>query len=257
MRRLYRFFAGFTGLIFISIIPSCSNVSLPATPTPFLANAPISTATLVPTPTFPPLPDGVSTLKIDGVKTNPEIDLIRNTWVWRNKQGEIRRLLDPASQHILARTSSPLDCLVYEIDIGFGWEANLTNILYYGAHAPFGSSYLWLLSAKYPQLFPDLDKETSIVFRIMLGDSNYLSNRSQISYSGEVLKGTEATFLKPLFQTVANEYILTMILPAVRPSQRISINTYTDWMLNYCINSEYPQNPNGAWGIEIYKHPFK
>jgi len=196
-------------------------------------------------------------LKIDEVKTNPEIDPNRNTWVWRNRQGEIRRLLDPHSQHILARTSAPLDFLIYEIDLELGWEANLTNILHYGAHAPFGSSYLRLLSAKYPQLFPDLDKETSIVFRIMLGDTIYSSNQNQISHAGEALKGIQAIFLKPIFQVEANEYVFTMILPSVRPAQRISINTYTDWMLNYCINSTYPQNPSGAWGIEIYKHPIR
>lgn len=234
-------------------IPSANTFITPSpliptnTPTPFLT----------PTLTPPPLPEEMEILKIDGIDTQAEFHPWHHTWVWYNKDGEIRRLVDPRSGHLLARTTSPLDHLSYEIDLTLGWEVNLVNYLFYKQHPPFGLGYIQLLSAKYPRLFTEANEQTGIVFRIILENNFYSLDEKLISYQGETIAGFNAIFLLPHFLPSLNEYVLTMIISEDFLTKQGALRTYTDLMLNYCTNSEYPLNPSGFWGYEIYQRKIK
>ncbi len=221
------------------------------------SQSPGPTLTLIPTATIPSLPPDIAILKIDGVDTTAELEPGSQLWVWRDKKGLIRRLLDPLTNHVLARTSSINDRLTYDIDLAFKWEVNLVNYVNYGAHAPFGSAYIQLLRSKYPLSFSLADENTGIVFRIIQGSLQKLQDRSILSTSLELGTEQEMTFLKPIFVPATNEYIFTLLLQTDYLTKKGAVNTYTDWMLNYCLNSEYPQNPSGSWGIELYKHAIK
>jgi len=236
-------------------------ISPPATlinTTPSLASVtPESTITPIPTPTILSLPAELVFLKIDGVKTNAEMDPRLNTWVWQNKKKEIRRLLDPLTNHLLSRTSVAFDRLTFDIDQTFKWEVNLVNYVNYGAHAPFGSDYIQLLKFKYPQSFSQADENTGIVFRIIQGSLQDIPDSSRVSYSTDIGTEKECNFLRPVFIPETNEYLFYLLMRTDYLTKKGAINTYTDWMLNYSLNSEYPDNPSGSWGIELYKHPIK
>jgi len=250
-------------LIFFSYLTSCYPVpispsTIPMIPTPSLASKiPQSTMTPIPVPTIPSLPSDLDFLKIDGIKTNAEFDTHMNTWVWQNKNGEFRRLLDPLTNHLLARTSVAFDCLTFDIDLAFKWEVNLVNYANYGAHAPFGSAYIQLLKSKYPQPFSQADENSGIVFRIIQGALQDISDPSLVSYSTDIGTEKESSFLKPIFLPETNEYVFYLFLQTDYLTKKGALNTYTDWMLNYSLNPEYPENPSGSWGIELYKHPIK
>lgn len=245
------------------ILTSCTSVPIspPATPInilPSLASAtPQSTMTPIPTPTILSLPPDLVFLKIDGVRIDAEMDPRLNTWVWRNKKKEVRRLLDPLTNHLLARTSVAFDRLTFDIDQAFKWEVNLVNYVNYGAHTPFGSAYIQLLKSKYPQSFSRADENTGIVFRIIQGSLQDIPDPSRVSYSSDIGTEEERVFLKPVFILETNEVLFYLFLQTDFLTKKGAINTYTDWMLNYSLNSEYPENPNGSWGIELYKHPIK
>ena len=249
-------------ILFLSLT-SCTPVPITAAATSIntthlLASVtPQSTLTPIPTPTILPLPPELVNLKIDGIKTNAEMDPRLNTWVWRDKKGLIRRTLDPLTNHLMARTSVADDRLTYDIDFAFKWEVNLVNYANYGAHAPFGSAYIQLLKFKYPQSFSQADQNTGIVFRIIQGSLPDIPDSSRVSYSTDIGVEEERTFLKPIFIPETNEFLFYFFLRTDYLTKKGAINTYTDWMLNYSLNSEYPQNPSGSWGIEIYKHPIK
>ena len=236
-------------------------ISPPATlinTTPSLASVtPESTIKPIPTPTILSLPPELVFLKIDGVKTNAEMDPRLNTWVWQNKKKEIRRLLDPLTNHLLSRTSVAFDRLTFDIDQTFKWEVNLVNYVNYGAHAPFGSDYIQLLKFKYPQSFSQADENTGIVFRIIQGSLQDIPDSSRVSYSTDIGAEKECNFLRPVFIPETNEYLFYLLMRTDYLTKKGAINTYTDWMLNYSLNSEYPDNPSGSWGIELYKHPIK
>ena len=180
-----------------------------------------------------------------------------HTWVWQDKKKVVRRLLDPLTNHLLARTSVAFDRLTFDIDQAFKWEVNVVNYVYYGAHAPFGSAYIQLLKFKYPQSFSQADENTGIVFRIIQGSLQDIPDSSQVSYSTDIGTEKERAFLRPVFIPETNEVLFYLFLRKDYLTQRGALNTYTDWMLNYSLNSQYPENPSGSWGIELYKHPIK
>ena len=247
-------------MIFLAIHTVACTTALPsATLTPSTTSRPTITPspTIIPTPTIPPLPIGVDVQKIDGIDIEPQRDTQLHTWVWRNKMGEVRRLLDPLSQLLLVRTSSPEDRLSYEIDLGFLWEVNLVNYINYAPHAPFGTGYIQLLKNKYPLNLPAGDDDTGIVFRILQGTLADITDKLSVTFFSDVGTPEERVFLAPLYNPKTDEYTFTMLISTDFLTQKGALNMYTDWMLNYCINSEYPQNPSGSWGIQLYKHPIK
>lgn len=217
--------------------------------------------TISPAPTFAPnipsIPPEFATLKIDGIKTTAEFDAGLNTWIWKDKKGTIRRVLDPLTQHLLARTTVVDDRLTYEIDYAFRWEVNLVNYENYSTHAPFGRAYIKLLKSKFPAIFSDADENTGIVFRIIQSSLNDLPATAQINSLLDKVNDHERLFLKPVYSAATDEYILNLILQTDYRTHKGSINTYTDEMLNYCTNNSYPDNPSGSWGIEVYKHTIK
>jgi hypothetical protein len=249
-------------IILVTII-GCSTApaSLPATLIiTTLSSASVtaeSTLTPIPTETVQPLPDDLAQQKIDGLKITTEYDPRLKTWVWKNKKEEIRRLLEPLNNHLLARTSVEFDRLTYDIDLAFKWEVNLVNYANYGAHAPFGIAYIQLLKLKYPELIPQADENTGIVFRILQGSLQDIADPSQVSYSADMGTEEERAFLKPVYSPATNEYILTLFLLTDLETRPGAINTYTDWMLNFCLTPQYPQNPTGSWGVAVYKHIIK
>ncbi len=250
-------------LIIISALTGCSNVSTPLPSTPLISALStvfeISESTLIPIPTdtVQPLPADLAELKIDGIKTTAEYDAHVKTWVWRNKKGEIRRMLDPLTNHIFARTSVAFDHLTYDIDLAFKWEVNLVSYANYGAHAPFGSAYIQLLKLKYPQSLSQADENTGIVFRIIQGSLQEIPDPSQVSRSADIGTEKERAFLKPVFSPTTNEYIFTFYMQTDIETRPGAINIYTDWMLNFCLTPEFPQNPSGSWGVAVYKHLIK
>jgi hypothetical protein len=250
-------------LTIFAVLSGCNSVPAPLPSTPTIAEQPTisvpseSTLTPIPKATVQPLPTDLAELKIDGIKTNAEFDPSLKNWVWRNKKGEIRRLLDPLTNHLLARTSVAFDRLTYDIDLAFKWEVNLVNYANYGAHASFGSAYIQLLKLKYPQSFSRADENTGIVFRIIQGSLQDLADPSPVNYSADISTEKERVFLKPTFSPATNEYIFTLILQTDLEARPGAINTYTDWMLNFCLTQEYPQNPSGSWGVAVYKHIIK
>ena len=233
--------------------PSTITIITPSPLTP--TNTPTSRST--PTPTPPPLPEGMEILQIDGIDSQAEYHPWHHTWVWFNKDGEIRRLVDPLIGHLLARTTSPQDHLSYEIDLALGWEVNLVNYLLYEGHPPYGVGYIQLLSTKYPWLFTEANEQTGIVFRIILENDSHSLDERLISYQGETKAGFNAIFLLPHFLPGLNQYVLTMIISEDFLTKQGALRTYTDLMLNYCTNPEYPLNPNGFWGFEIFKRKIK
>jgi hypothetical protein len=249
-------------ILFLSLT-SCYPVPASTTATPIGPSSiaavatPDPTITPVPTPTSPSLPPELASIKIDGIKTDAEMDPRLITWVWRDKKNVVRRLLDPLTNHLLARTSVAFDRLTFDIDFAFKWEVNLVNYANYGAHAPFGSAYLQILKLKYPQSFPQADEKTGILFRIIQGGFEVIPDPAQVSYSAEPGTEKEMAFLRPVYNPVTNEYIFYFFLRTDYLTKKGAINTYTDWMLNYSLNSAYPQNPTGTWGIELYKHTIK
>lgn len=247
-------------LSYLAINTACRPVTFPtSTVTPITSIQPSITPspTITPTPTLPPLPEGINTQIIDGVKAEAQRDHQLHTWVWRNKAGDVRRLLDPFSQHILVKTSSLQDRLSYEVDLYFLWEVNLVNYLHYAPHAPFGTGYIQLLKAKYPHILSKGDENTGIVFRIMHGALTDITDKSSVTYFSDAGTSEERVFLAPVYNPDTNEYTFTMFISSDFLTRKAALNTYTDWMLNYCVSGEYPQNPSGAWGIQLYKHPIK
>ena len=247
-------------LMVLVSLTSCSKTSLSlVTATPSAISQPTITPspTAIPTPTIPLLPKGVDMQNIDGVDTEPQRDNLLHTWVWRNKLGEVRRLLDPLRRHLLVKTSSPEDRLSYEIDLDFLWEANLVNYINYAPHAPFGTGYIQLLKTKYPHDLPDGNGTTGIVFRILQGNLAVMSDKLSVTFFSDVGTPEERVFLAPTYNPDTNEYTFAMLISTDFLTKKGALNTYTDWMLNYCINSEYPQNPSGSWGIQLYEHPIK
>jgi hypothetical protein len=257
----------FTFISFL-FLTSCNNKSSSVfviTETPFL---PESTQTLktnnettTPIPTFsaniPSIPPEFNSLKIDGITTTAEFDAGLNTWIWKDKKGAIRRVLDPLTQHLLARTTVVDDRLTYDIDYAFRWEVNLVNYDNYSSHAPFGSAYIKLLKSKYPAIFADADENTGIVFRIIQSSPNDLPAAAQINAVLDKGNDQERFFLKPAYIAATDEYILTLFLKTDFLTRKGAINTYTDELLNYCVSNTYPDNPSGSWGIEVYKHAIK
>jgi hypothetical protein len=249
-------------ILFLSLT-SCSPFSTstsitPISPTSIAAIAtPDPTIAPIPTPTNPSLPPDLASLKIDGIKTNAEMDPRLNTWVWRDKKNVIRRLLDPLTNHLLARTSVAFDRLTFDIDYAFKWEVNIVNYANYGAHAPFGSAYIQILKLKYPLSFPQADENTGIIFRIIQSGFEEIPDPALVSYSAELGTEKEMAFLRPVYNPETNEYVFYLFLRTDYLTKKGAINTFTDWMLNYSLNLVYPQNPTGTWGIELYKHTIK
>jgi hypothetical protein len=209
------------------------------------------------TPDSPSLPVAYQDLKIDGYKTTVEFSPELNTWIWKDKKGNIRRLLDLFSGHLLARTYIPEDRLAYEIDYAFKWEVNLVNYDIYSTHAPFGSAYIKLLKNKYPEILSLASDQTGIVFRILQIKVNELPSNAQVITLLDAGTERERFFLKPIYLSSSNEYILSMGLANDFLTRKGAINTYTEEMLNYCFNAELSANSTGAWGIEVYKHTIK
>jgi hypothetical protein len=227
--------------------------------TPFQSN-PQATATIGPvksTPVTPSLPVAYQDLKIDGIKATSEFEPQLKTWIWKDKKGNIRRLLDPFSEHLLVRTYIPEDRLAYEIDYAFKWEVNLVNYDIYPTHAPFGSAYVKLLKNKYPGILSQANDQTGIVFRILQAKSNDLPGNIPVITLLDVGMEKERFFLKPTYLSSTNEYVLAMGLSTDFLTRKGAINTYTEEMLNNCFNPEPSANPTGAWGIEVYKHTIK
>jgi hypothetical protein len=250
-------------LTIFAALSGCSNVSTPLPSNPIittLSTASViaeSTLTPIPTATIQPLPANLAELKIDGIQTTAEYDAHIKTWVWKNKKGETRRILDPLTNHIFARTSVAFDRLTYDIDLALKWEVNLVNYANYGAHAPFGTAYIQLLKLKYPQSLSQADENTGIVFRIIQGSLQDIPDPSLVIYSADIGTDKERAFLKPVFSPTTNETIFTLYMQTDVETRPGAINIYTDWMLNFCLTPEYPQNPTGSWGVAVYKHIIK
>lgn len=229
-------------------------------PTPFLP-----AVTLTPTNTDLPMlfssptpPQGeLADLKIDGRISLPEFDIALGTWIWRDKKGTIRRVLDPLSGHVLVRTSIGNDRLAYEIDYSFKWEVNLVNYQYYPTHAPLGTAYTNLLKLKYPEVFTQANGQTGIIFRILQTSVDEVPSSTQPVTLLDEGTERERFFLKPAYLPSSNEYLFVMGLKTDFLTRKGAINTYTEEMLNYCINPNEPGNPSGSWGIEVYKHAIK
>lgn len=227
--------------------------------TPFLPKAQ-STATNVPlnlTTVIPQLPEVLRELKIDGQKVTAEFSPQLNTWIWKDKKGSIRRLLDPLSGHLLVRTAIPKDHLAFEIDYAFKWEVNLVNYDIYPTHAPFGSAYIKLLKNKYPEILSQTNDHTGIVFRILLLKANELPKNTPMVTLLDVGTQRERFFLPPFYLSGSNEYVFSMGLTTDFLNRKGAINTYTEEMLNYCLSPVPVENPSGVWGIEVYKHTIK
>ena len=241
-------------LAFISF--ACTPLTIKSIPTSDVTpTSTISpTSTMIPTPTIRPLPAGVGVLTIDGVKTSPVMDDSLHTWVWRNKKGEIRRLLDTLTGHILARSAVVIDHLTYDIDLSFNWEANLVNIIHADPHSPYGAGYIQLLQLKYPQVFPDANSTTGILFRLLQGTAEEISDKSTILFTSDEGTKKESVYLKPSYDPNSNEYTLTLLLATDYYSQRKAVQYYTRLMLNYGVIGTMPPNPTGPWGVEIYEH---
>ncbi len=221
------------------------------TPTPFTPIFP----TFTPSP--PPLPINFVGLKIDGRQSSAEYYQELNTWLWKDKKGIIRRVLDPLSGHLLARTSIGNDRLTYEIDYAFKWEVNLVNYQYYPTHAPLGTAYINLLKLKHPDVFSQANGQTGIIFRILQNEIDELPSSIQpVSFLDEGTEN-ERFFLKPAYLPASNEYLFVMGLKTDFLTRKGAINTYTEEMLNYCISPMKPEMPSGSWGIEVYKHSIK
>lgn len=239
---------------------ACCPVTLPSvtvTPVIIFKPSPTPSPTIIPTPTLPRIPEGIEIQNIDGVDAEPQRDHNLHTWVWHNKAGDVRRLLDPLSQHILVKTISPQDRLSYEIDLYFLWEVNLVNYIHYAPHSPFGTGYVQLLKTKYPHILSEGDDTTGIIFRILHGTLADITDKSSVTYYSDIGTPEERVFLAPVYNPDTNEYTFTMLISSDFLTRKGALNTYTDWMLNYCVVGEYPQNPSGAWGIQLYKHPIK
>jgi len=253
-------FLFFLILLFVGGLVSCTkqaNSYVSQTPSSFTEPTIKPTRTTPPTATVLPLPQEIRLQIIDGVHTEAKFHQDLGTWVWQNKLGEIRRLMDPLSGHLLVKTTSMEDRLSYEIDLNFLWEVNLVNYIHYAPHAPFGSSYIQLLKNKYPDQLQDGNDETGIVFRILQGNLAEFKNKSKVIYSSDGGTPEEKFFLSPTYNPDTNEYTFTMIISTDFLTKKGALNTYTEWMLNYCTTGEYPPNPSGAWGIQLYKHPIK
>lgn len=256
-------------LVFI-LITSCQTAKYQSTPisptadfqppTPFLP-AVTYTPTIAehPQPQLSPSPlaDNLKELKIDGRISIAEFDPIMSSWVWRDKKGAIRRILDPLSGHILARTSIANDMLTYDIDYLFKWEVNLVNYQYYPTHAPLGTAYINLLKLKHPDMFAQTNNQTGIILRILQTGINELP--SSIQPVTLLDKGTEKErfFLKPIYLFASNQFMFVMGLKTDFLTRKGAINTYTEEMLNYCIIPNEQINPSGSWGLEVYKHTIK
>ena len=216
-----------------------------------------STQTAISTSTPKPLPDAMAIIKIDGIKTNASYDAGLNSWIWRDKKGNIRRVLDPLSGHVLARTSIGNDRLVYEIDYEFKWEVNLVNYRYYPTHAPLGAAYINLLKLKHPEVFAQANGQTGIIFRILQTAIDELPSSTLPVTLLDEGNEKERFFLKPTYLPASNEYLFIMGLKTDFLTRKGAINTYSEEMLNYCITPNKQRNPSGSWGIEVYKHAIK
>lgn len=203
------------------------------------------------------LPGEYQSLKIDGVAAIAEYLRGRQAWVWKDKKGSIRRLLDPLSGHLLVRTQAVKDRLAYEIDYAFKWEVNLVNYDIYPTHAPFGLAYIKLLKNKYPVMFSQANDQTGIVFRIIKLQAGNLPNTNEIVTLMDAGNEKERYFLNPSYLAGSNEFVLTMGLSTDFLIRKGAINTYTEEMLNFCLSPLIPANRTGAWGIEVYKHTIK
>jgi len=222
---------------------------------PLPTSTPPPTAT--PQPTLQPLPEKFAEVKIDGIKAAAEFDAGLKTWVWKDKKGVIRRLVDPLSGHLLVRTYVAHDRLTYEVDSAFKWEVNLVNYSYYPTHAPFGIAYVKMLKSKFPELFAQANEQTGIIFRILQINWDEMPTSTQPSIRLDAGTEKERFFLRPVYLPATNEYVLTLGLKTDFLTQKGAINTYSEEMLNYCPNAEIPANPSGVWGLEVYKHPIK
>lgn len=194
---------------------------------------------------------------MDGRTSDAEFDPALSAWIWRDKKGGIRRVLDAQSGHLLARTIIDNDRLAYEIDLSFKWEVNLVNYQYYPTHAPLGTAYINLLKLKHPNVISQANDQTGIIFRILqtTGEDLPISTRPVTQLDAGTEK--ERFFLKPVYLPASNAYLFVMGLKTDFLTRKGAINTYTDEMLNYCISPSNLQSPTGSWGIEVYKHAIK
>jgi hypothetical protein len=255
------------GLFFVSSCQSVVGLSIPNStptdlqpPTPFQPAVTLTPpAEVLPQPLSPPAPlsGELAELKIDGRISEAEFDSVKSTWIWRDKKGIIRRVLDPLSGHVLACTSIGNDRLTYEIDYQFKWEVNLVNYQYYPTHAPFGTAHINLLKLKHPEVFTQANEKTGIIFRIIQTELNELQSPIKPVTILDESTEEERFFLSPAYLPASNEYLFVMGLKTDYLTRKGAINTYTEEMLNYCISSIEQGNFSGSWGIEVYKHAIK
>jgi len=212
------------------------------TPEPTLTPLP------APTETLPAMPENVHDLTVYNYETkkdeiiNPTFDKDMNTWVWKNTSGEIRRFLDLETGHVFAQTESVKQQIIYHVDLGFGWEADLTNIDKIPDNFnKTGLQYIWEMGNNYPDKVNLSNYDMRLILKIVHGSYNEITDKSKVSFS--LNNGTimGENFFWPIYDQKNNTYILKEYLATDWVLVKDPIRAYTQGLLNWCPTVNPPE----------------
>jgi hypothetical protein len=217
---------------------------------------------------LPSLPEGVSNLTVYNYETgkdevlSPTFDESMDTYVWKNEKGEVRRFLDKETGRVFSQTESVKNQIIYQIDTGFGYEADLTGLFTPpDRYNSLGYQYLSMMWYKYPNSIKGLNENTKLVLKINHGKYDDVIDKTKISSVKDLgNEGTEMIFFWPVYDEKKNVLSLETFLRFDFFVGKDAIRVYTAYMLNYCPTSNVPFNsitdlPIGVLDPTIPKKP--
>ncbi len=202
---------------------------------------------------LPSLPEGVSDLTVYNYETgkdevlSPTFDESMDTYVWKNEKGEVRRFLDKETGRVFSQTESVKNQIIYQIDTGFGWEADLTetDASYDDKYASAGTAYLRMVDETYPGVLTGFDENTKVIFKIGQDDFDNIAKRDGISQTGSINnnKVNRLAFFWPVHDKNHNSY--TLKVEVEKNKDFLTKNPhelvfYTQYMVNFCLTSGPP-----------------
>ena len=202
---------------------------------------------------------GIVPFMVDGVSIDPVFDVNLKTWVWKNTNGEVRRILDPKTGHIFAQTKSSYGNLIYQVDIEFGWEADFTEVdaSFNGEYSQIGYDYLWDLKNHFPNVFSRPIDNSKLVFKIVHGYYEDIVDKTSFSSSKDPGNpDTGIDFLWPAFDEKNNVYTLTAYLHFDYLGIEYSPTLFLRYMLNYCPTTT-PESILGTRGGAITRKSIR
>lgn len=214
------------------------------------------------TQVLPALPENVWSLPIvnsdhsgfENITPTFDEGFMGGTWVWRDQRGDVRRYLDPETNHLFARGQSDWDRVIVDVDLNFGYEplarsyenysinsmTSFSAVVFRSIAGTFGQDYLTQLGVIQTNPESLYGYSSWLVYRIVQGGQSNIQNQNQINNA----EGNNI-YLEPHYNNNSDQFVFTLYINGSWTGGQQGLREYTNNMYWHCLpnysGTQYPE----------------